>query len=285
MKTIFRYTLARMLGQLIGWSIAMFLIGVLVVPFYDVFVENQSLIIKLIDAYPKEMMAFFGDFGDITSPAGFLSMEYFSYLPFVLGTFAVMTGGGLIIRDEEKGRLDLVLAHPVSRTKLFWGRMSAFCVATIVILVISWLGIVLASFSTSLNLNAGELALPFLSLFAELLLFGTLALLMSFLLPAHWMASMVAGLVLVISFFLEVLSLLTDNLDRVVKFSPLHYYQSGDAINGMEIIWFVGLLIVAIIFTIVAWVLFEHRDIRVSGEGSWKFRALFFSSRKEKTIA
>jgi len=276
MKTIFRYTLARIQGQLIGWGIAIFLIGVLVVSFYDIYAENQSLIIKLIEAYPVEIMALLGDFGDITSPAGFLSMEYFSYMPFILGTFAVITGAGLITKDEEKGRLDLVLAHPVSRTKLFWGRVLAFCVATILILVISWLGLVLPSFSTSLNLNPGELALPFLSLFAELLLFGTLALLMSFLLPAYWMAAMVAGVVLVISFFLEVLSLLTNNLDKVVKFSPLHYYQSGDAINGMEFIWFAGLLIIAAVFAVVAWVIFGHRDIRVSGEGSWKFNALFF---------
>lgn len=276
MITIFRYTLARLQVQLIGWGIALFLIGMLVVPFYDIFLENHALIIKLIDAYPSEMMAFFGDFGDITSPAGFLSMEYFSYLPFILGTFAVMTGGGLITRDEEKGRLDIVLAHPVSRTKLFWGRVLAFCVATSVILVIAWLGLVIPSISTSLNVNAGKLALPFLSLFAEMLLFGTLALLMSFLLPSHWIAAMVAGLVLVVSFFLEVLSLLTNNLDQVVKFSPLHYYQSGDAINGMEIIWFAGLLFTAVVFTIVAWVLFEHRDIRVSGEGSWKLTTILF---------
>jgi len=239
MITIFRYTLSRFRGQIIGWGIIIFLIGVLVVPFYDIFYENQALIIKLFDAYPNEMKAFFDGFGSIGSPAGFLSIEYFSYMPFILGSFAILAGSGLIKSDEEKGRLDLILAHPVSRTQLFWGRVLAFYVVTIVLLIIAWLGLVVPSFSTSLDLSAGQLMLPFLSLFPELLLFGTLALFVSFLLPAHWMAAMVAGLILVISFFLEVLSLISDKLDKVVKFSPLHYYQSGDAIDGFEIIWIV----------------------------------------------
>lgn len=276
MRTVFRYTLARFRGQIIGWGIAIFLLGLLVVSFYDVIVENQAKFTELFDTYPPEMTAFFGDIAAISTPEGFLSVEYFSFMPLILGIFAVLAGSGLIASDEEKGTLDLVLAYPVSRAALFWGRMLAFCAATIVVLVIAWLGLVVASLSSSLNLSAGKLAIPYLSLLAELLLFGTLALVLSLLLPTRRMAAMAAGLALTASFFLEGLARLTDKLDQVVKVSPLHYYQSGDAIKGIDGIWLSGLLMVAVVFAFAAWVLFERRDIRVSGEGSWELSALLF---------
>jgi len=35
--------------------------------------------------------------------------------------------------------------------------------------------------------------------------------------------------------------------------------------------WFLGLLGVAALFTLVAWWRFQRRDIRVAGEGGWQF--------------
>ena len=281
MTTVFRYTLARFRGQIIGWAISIFLLGLLVVSFYDVIVENQAKFTELFDAYPPEMMAFLGDISTISTPEGYLSLEYFSLMPLILGIFAVLAGSGLIASDEEKGRLDLVLAYPVSRAALFWGRMLAFCAAIIVVLVIAWLGLVVASLNSSLNLSAGKLAIPYLSLLAELLLFGTLALVLSLLVPTRRMAAMAAGMALMASFFLEGLARLTDKLDHVVKVSPLHYYQSGDAIKGIDGIWLSGLLMVAVVFAFAAWVLFGHRDIRVSGEGGWGLSAVLFWRKAE----
>src|SRR5207248_8557932 len=75
---------------------------------------------------------FIGMFGDPTklmSPEGFLSLAFFSYLPLIMGVFAVLAGSGLLAADEENGTLDLILAHPVSRTALFLGRLLAFVAA------------------------------------------------------------------------------------------------------------------------------------------------------------
>ncbi len=58
-------------------------------------------------------------------------MYGFSLLPVIVGIFALIAGSGLIASDEESGRLDLILAHPPSRTALFWGRLLAFVGATL----------------------------------------------------------------------------------------------------------------------------------------------------------
>jgi ABC-2 type transport system permease protein len=120
-------------------------------------------------------------------------------------------------------------------------------------------------------LTATELARPFLSLGAELLLFGTLALALSMFLPSRRLASGAAGLALIASYFVTALSRINDDLKEIAKYSPLNYYQSGEAIRDLNGEWLGGLLAVALLFTLLAWWRFERRDIRVVGEGSWRW--------------
>ena len=71
----------------------------------------------------------FGNFSmaSYVTPEGFLGLQYFDLMAIlILGIFAILIGSGLIASDEENGRLDLILAHPVSRTALIAGRLSAF---------------------------------------------------------------------------------------------------------------------------------------------------------------
>lgn len=269
MWTVFRYALRRYRGQILGWGLAMAALGLLLIPFYDVFAEEQTGMQALLESYPPEIMAFFGGSVDLLSPAGFLDL-YLSYLPAVVGIFTLMAGSGLIASDEESGRLDLVLAHPVSRSALFWGRFLAFVAATAAIMVLSWLGYAIPLGGTSLDVTWGEMALPFLSLLAHILVYGTLALLASLLVPARRLAGMIAGLVMVASYFLTALGRLDDRLEPVARLLPFDYYQGGSAVDGLNLAWFFGLLAVSALFTLVAWWLFLRRDIRIGGEGGWQ---------------
>jgi ABC-2 type transport system permease protein len=269
--TIFRYRLTRLRGQVLGWGIALALLGLMMVYFYGTIAEEREQFDQLLDAYPKELMAFFGDFESFTTPSGFLGMEFFSYMHLILGIFAVLIGSGLLAGDEESGRLDLIMAHPVSRSALFWGRLSAFVVATGAILFIAWLGLAVPSRWTDISeLSVLQLALPFPSMFGVLMFFGMLALLLSLLLPSRRSAAMASGLLLVGDFFLVGLSGIDPGLKSVAKLTPLNYYQGGAAMDDFNAVWVIGLLAVALIFALAAWRRFERRDIRVGGEGAWQ---------------
>jgi hypothetical protein len=50
-------------------------------------------------------------------------------------------------------------------------------------------------------------------------------------------------------------------------------YGSVRALNGLDWGNLLGLLGFALLFTLLAWLLFERRDIRVSGTASWKMPA------------
>jgi ABC-2 type transport system permease protein len=270
--TIFVYTLARLRGQILGWGLALLLMGALAVVRYNLMRENQELIRQLIAGSVGQFIRMFGDIDRLTTPGGFLSLAFFSYLPLVLGVFAVLAGSGLLVADEENGTLDLVLAHPVSRTSLFLGRLLAFGAAILAILALSWLGFVVAMPWSTLDVSRWSLARPYVSLAAVAFFFGGLALLLSLVLPARRTAAMTTGIVLLASYFLTTLARLDTGLEPIARFSPLYYYQGGEAIEGLNARWLAGLLAGAGVFAILAWRCFERRDIRVVGEGGWRWR-------------
>jgi ABC-2 type transport system permease protein len=105
-----------------------------------------------------------------------------------------------------------------------------------------------------------------------IVLFGTLALFLSQILPSRRLAAMTTGLVVVASYFITSLARIDENLEAVARLSPLNYYQSGEAINGLDWGWLGGLFGVAMLFTMLAWWRFQKRDLRVGGEGSWNLR-------------
>jgi ABC-2 type transport system permease protein len=286
MFTIFRNALSRYRGQILGWGLSLAVLCVYLARFYNTIAAQKEQYMKIIESFPKGMMAFFGtnEAMEMFTPSGFLNIEFFSYMSIIIGIFAILAGSGMLASDEESGTMDLVLAHPVSRTVLFFGRALAFLVATIGILAINWLGFLIGLPGSGLNLNAFEIAQPFLSLFGILMLFGTLGLVLSMLLPSRRMAAMTSGILMVASFFATALARLDSKLEQVAKLSPLNYYQGGLAIDGLNWGWIAGLVGFSLLFVLIAWWRFERRDIRVAGEGGWRLPE-FLRLRKRQAAA
>jgi len=274
-----KHTLGRMRGQMIGWGIGLALYGLVMISFYDSIAGMENFQ-QFMEAYPEQMQAFFKSMAELNTPKGYLGTYYFSYMQLIIGILAISAGAGLLVSDEERGILDLVLAHPISRTALFWGRLLGLVAVLVLVLAVSWLSWVIPSGGTGLKLTWIEFLRPFLPLFALLLLFGTLALLLSMLLPSGRVAGMISGALLVADFLLVGLANSNQELKSIVKFTPLYYFQGGDAVTGLNWGWLGGLLAVSVLFAVVAWLLFRRRDIRVGGERSWRLPSLKAVLRK-----
>jgi ABC-2 type transport system permease protein len=283
MIAILTYSLSRFRGQVVGWGLSLALLAGFLTAFYDTIAEQKESYMQLLSGYPKEMWALFAtsEVAQMFTPAGYLNLEFFSYMTLVVGIYAVLAGGTLLAGDEENGTLDLILAHPVSRTALFAGRSLAFLLATLAILAITWLGFVVVVPGTVMDVGAGELALPMVSLFGILALFGTLALLLSMLLPSARAAAMASGIAMVGCYFINVMANIDDSLRPLADVLPFKYYQGGLAIDGMDWNEWWMMLGVSALFALIAWWRFSRRDIRVGGEGGWGLSRL--SIRKRRT--
>ena len=271
LSTTFRYTLTRLRAQILGWGIGLALYGLMIVPFYRIFGAQQERFQQMIASYPPEFLAFFGaDTASMLTPAGFLKMYAFSMLPLIIGIFAVVAGSGLFASDEEHGRLDLILAHPVGRTPFFLGRCLALGVAALLSALLGWLGFCILLHGSSLGISWGQMSLPFLSLLIQLLVYATLALLLSMLLPSRNLAAAFAGALLVVSYFLSSLAFLDARLEAVARILPHSYFQPVLSLQDLHLTWLAGLLGVCLVMTVLAWLRFVRRDVRLSGEGSWQ---------------
>ncbi|MDW7650267.1 MAG: ABC transporter permease subunit [Bacillota bacterium] len=265
----YKHTLRRLRWQVIGWSVGIALYGLLMAFFYPSMVEMGDMMNEYISMFPEAMLAFFENIYAIGTPMGYIDVYFFSYLHLIIGIFAISAGVGLLAGDEEKGVLDLVMAQPIGRTSLFFGRLLGLATALAVINIAGWLSWVIPAGSVGFELSWFELLLPFLPLYAVLMLFAGLAMFLSMVLPAARIAGMLSGAILVGNYLLQGLANINDKLQPLMSVMPLNYYQGGTAVEGLNVNWLIGLLLSSFIVIIAAWLLFQKRDIRVGGERSW----------------
>ena len=269
MYAILRHTLSRSRTAILAWGLILAIYAGYMVTFYDNILGMTDMFTELVSHYPEELVAFVGGAEGITRPEGYLDIYLFSYMAPTLGIYAIIAGSGLLVGDEERGLLDLFISHPISRTRLFLGRWLGHGLSLLLIVGLMWIGIAIPVGSTQLGLGVIDLVGPFLSLFAFLLLFGSLALVLSLALPSRNLGAAVAGLVLGGSFMLDVVATINPDLETINQFSPFAYFQGGEASIGMEWGWLAGLFGSALVLSLIAWILFQRRDIRVVGERGW----------------
>ena len=269
---ITRYSFRRSVWVIIGWGIPLMLLGIITIPFYDLVAENERQLRPVLENLKPLVKSFIG--GDeaeqIFTPEGFISLRYFAFLPVILGIYGSVSGSGLLAADEERGILDFVLAHPVSRGQLFWGRVIACTASLSCIIGLGWLGLWIGVVKAgSMNFPPFQLLLPYVSVFVVTWFFACFSLALSMCVPSRSSAAMISGILVLAGYIITTLSKAIKGLESWAVFSPLTYYQSN-AMMGFEIAPFIKLFLVALVLLFLARTGFGLRDIRVAGDGGWK---------------
>ncbi|MFC9970757.1 ABC transporter permease subunit [Spirillospora sp. NPDC127200] len=118
------------------WALATGLLAMMYAGFYPQITADSS------QNVPEAMRGF--GFADMASAAGYLQGAVFGLLVPLLATFyGAATGARMVSADEESGYLDLLLAHPIGRTRLLLHRFAALAAGAVSIAVVV-LGAVLA---------------------------------------------------------------------------------------------------------------------------------------------
>jgi len=61
-----------------------------------------------------------------------------------------------------------------------------------------------------------------------------------------------------------------ERLEAASQLMPYHYFQTVLSFQELNLAWLLALLGVSALMTVLAWLRFVRRDIRLSGEGSWR---------------
>ena len=277
--TIASYSLKRSFSIILGWGIPLMLLGIITIPFYDLVAENEKQLRPVLDTLKPLLKSFVGgdEAAQVFTPEGFIALRYFAFLPVVMGIFGSVYGSGLLAADEERGILDFLMAHPISRSQIFWGRLLSFLLSLILIIGFGWFGLWLGVLKAeSMNFSPVKLWLPYLSVFAVTWLFACLSFALSMVMPSRSAAAMVSGIIVLAGYIITNLSKAIKGLESWALFSPITYFQSN-AMMGLKLNPLTVLFVSSVIFVALAWKGFVNRDIRVAGDGGWKIP--FLSSR------
>ncbi len=195
--------------------------------------------------------------GDITNNAALLSF-LFVFLPVLLMAFAV-TQASRWAADEENGLHELVLATPQPRLTVILARFGALTTATVIIGVMTLVLTALASATTGLALDGGNLVAATLSIIPMGLLMAALGYLFS-----GWLRSAIdTGLLsflLVIWFVITFIGKDLNWPDTTLRFSPFYYYGTP-LLHGLPLGDMLGILAVAVAALALASVRFARKDI------------------------
>ena len=246
------------------WSIGLIGFVALIVSVYPTVHSNPSLN-KLAEDYPKALQAFiaFGGAVDYASAAGYLGIELFSLMiPLLLLVAAIGTGTGAIAGEEERGTLELLLANPVSRTRVVLEKSAALALELVGLGLVLWAALWIGALVVGMDISSGHLAAATLSAVLLALAFGALALLLGAATGRRSLAIGVTAAVGVAAYLVNGLAPLVHALKVPQKLSPFYHYAAGDPLrNGVSFGHLSVLVAIAVVATALAPWLFSRRDV------------------------
>ena len=243
--------------QILGFGIALAVIAaldVLVWPSYRDTLQNLEL--------PPALQALLGSDLSIATPAGFLSSEFFSWTPVLLIVYAVIQGTGAVAGEEGAGTLELLLAQPVTRSRVLIEKTGTVCIGSVLILALALGGFALTVPFVAIDIALRDVAVAVANMLPITLLFFALALWLGALLPGRGIAVAITIGLVTAAYVANTFAQGIEALRGLRYASPFYYYGAGlPLVHGIDW-WHVALLLgLAAMFVALALRAFERRDI------------------------
>jgi ABC-2 type transport system permease protein len=222
---------------------------------------------------PDFMKGMLGQVGEYASPAGFLQTEFFSWIPLLLVTVAIIGATGTLAGEESAGTLESLLALPITRVRLLLEKALGLTIAIVLCALVALPGFLLALLFVGIDLSMVRVLLAVLNMLPLVLLFLTLTLWAAAALPSRGAAAAVSIGAVVVTYFLNLMGAAVPLLETPRKLSPFYWSDASRILLYGFHEWtrLVGLLGCAALFLGLALWSFSRRDI-TSGAREWRLR-------------
>jgi ABC-2 type transport system permease protein len=259
---VFAEALRERRRSLLWWTLGLAALVALNVGFYPSVRDDPALSDYARDLPESVRALFAGGELDIASPAGFLNSQIFALMaPLVLIIFAIGAGSAAVAGEEERGTLDLVLAHPVRRRDYVLQRFLALAVLVAGLTFVLFATVALGSLLVDLEISFGKLVAASLSVGLLALLFAAVALAFGAIAPGRARAIAVAAGLAIAAWIFDGLARSVDALEGWRALAPYYHalgqnpLREGAPWGG----WALLIAATAIVAVLAAWGL-ERRD-------------------------
>jgi len=229
-------------------------------------IEGSPELNQLIESYPDVLKSLFGitGAGNLTSGAGFLDAELSSFmLPLLVLVLAIGSGARTFAGEEDAGRLELVLAYPVTRRSAVVMKGLAVLVEVVLACLAAVSAILLFDAIVGLDLSLGHVAGAFVWLVALGVFYGWLALAVGAAYPSRALALGIAAGTAAVDYLIGGLHDLAGWLDPFRFISPFWLVGQSPLQQGIDLLGVVVVLAASVMVLAVGATLVERRDLEV----------------------
>jgi len=260
LRNVFTKTLRDSCRALVAWTLYIAAVAAMYASFYPQLAGGAMA--DVLANFPQALRDAFR-LEDISSAAGYLQSTPFGLLvPMLIMMYGIATGTRAIAGDEEAGLLDVLITHPISRTRVLLHRFASLAAGATVIAG--------GVFGVMLAIRSGAQlgTVPVAGFAGQCLNAALLATVFGALAIAMGAAGARRGLVLGAGASIGVLGYAVNTFGTQLgagwarELSPFHYYLGGEPLkNGVQ--WAdAGILagIAAVLLVVAVWA-FNHRDL------------------------
>lgn len=257
-----RKTLTDRWRSTVGWGVGLVLMAVLQLTVYPSVAKSSQNMQAFVDEWPDAFRQAF-NLDAYTTGAGFLNAEMLSMMiPLVLIGVATSGAAAATAGEEERGTADLLLSLPVSRYRVLVAKVLATVISVIVVAGATFLTIVVGAPLVDLDVSVGDVVAGMVMATLLSFVFGSLTLLIAAV-TGHRAVALGAGVGMALgAFLLNAVAPMASWLEPWQKASPFQWALGHDPlVNGIDPVMALLMASVAVLFTAVAAVTFERRDI------------------------
>ncbi|MFZ2172984.1 MAG: ABC transporter permease subunit [Rhodococcus sp. (in: high G+C Gram-positive bacteria)] len=196
-------------------------------------VRDEPSMNEFLEQMPEAFRALFATSGaDMSTPTGYIQIELLSFMgPLVLLLYATGAGAAAVAGEEDRGTLDLLLATPLSRSRILAEKFGAMVVGTLALAAVTGIALVGEGALTRMDLPVGNVAATMVHMALLALVFGTLAFALGSVTGHPALSRSVPAVAAVLAYVVNGLGPLVSWLAPWQRYSPFFQYMGHDPLR------------------------------------------------------
>lgn len=261
---MFRQALRHHWRSALAWGVGVGVLNLLTMSFFPN-MDALRQFEQLFRALPPTLMQAFGlNVNEQLTPDSFLASLLFTRVVLILAVYGVLAGASITANEEDAGIMNVLLAQPVARARIFVERVLAHAVLTALVLLLSFGGLLIGSLLIELEVNLTRQFEATFGLYPALMIMIVSTALLGVVLRRRALVLGVAGAFVLGSYFLDTLGAAISEgiMPTLRQFSFLAYNSAADVVaRGIQWGDALMLLAVAVGMVLLALVGWQRRDV------------------------
>jgi ABC-2 type transport system permease protein len=248
---------------LIAWSLSLALLVAMYVAIWPS-LRNQPSMSDFLNQMPKAMRSLFAASGaDMSTPVGYVQVELLAFMgPLLLIIYSVTAGASAIAGEEDRHTLDLLLANPVSRTRIVLEKLGAMTAGTALLGAVTAAALLGEGHLAGMTLPAGGVIAAMTHMTLLALVFGTLALAAGAATGRPAVSRALPAVLAVGAYIVNGLAPVVSWLRPAQKFSPFYQYSGHDPLrHGLSLAGILVAVLTILLLAATATAAFRRRDV------------------------